>query len=97
MEVRWQFLSFLSASTAEIVPRTILVSGHVPTSGPQIPVLPAEEKLVAQSEAAVPHGRAAMQFPAELWSQPSTISLVFQPSKEVLAPGRLISFGTELL
>lgn len=24
------------------------------------------------------------------------ISLVFHPSKEVLAPGRLISFGTEL-
>lgn len=65
---------------------------------PQIPVLPAaEEKLVVQSEASVSHGEAAMQFPAELWSQPSTISLVFQPSKEVLAPGRLVRFGTELL
>lgn len=64
----------------------------------ETPVLSAaEKKLVAQSEAAVSHGRAAMQLPAELWSQPSTISLVFQPRKEVLAPGSLISFGTELL
>lgn len=98
VEMKWQFLSFLSASHSRGESSQDNPCVLVSISVPQIPALSAaEKKLVAQSEAAVSHGRAAMQFPAELWSQPSTISLVFQSSKEVLAPGRLISFGTELL
>lgn len=76
--------------------RRTLVSSHVPHFIVTF-FCAAEEKQVALPEAAVSHGRA-VQFPAELRSQPSTIRLAFffHPSKEALAPGRLISFGMEL-
>lgn len=61
MEMRGQFLSFLSTNHSGRESLQDNPCVLVPISVPQMPVSSAaEEKLVAQSEAAVSHGRAAM-------------------------------------
>lgn len=66
-------------------------------SEPQIPILAAGEDIATLSQAAAPHGTAGLcSFQQSSAASQAPLAQFFHPSKEVLAPGRLISFGTDL-
>lgn len=75
MERRWKYPRFPTSGHRRGEEPLFQVTSHISSSRISF-FCAAEEKQVALPEAAVSHGRA-VQFPAELRSQPSTIRLAF--------------------